>query len=184
MPHSISRTHTQQRPSGLVSHLYARPGFLIWRAHHIAVSIFTDQCGALGITSPQYGALCVVKELPGIDQTGVSRLAGQDRFTAALVLSNLRKRGLIVRQKGKSDRRRHSFRISRRGLALFRRVQHRLNRGRARLLSPFTPREGRVFCALLTRLIVTLNKESRAPIDEDALLGAWPKLPRDGKKAR
>jgi DNA-binding MarR family transcriptional regulator len=184
MPRSVSRTQAQPGPSGLVRHLYARPGFLIWRAHHIAVSIFTEQCGALGITSPQYGALCVIIELPGIDQTGIARLAGQDRFTAALVLSNLRKRGLILRKKGESDRRRHCFRISRRGLALFRRAQQYLDRGRARLLSPFTPREARAFSALLTRLIVTLNKESRAPIDEDALLGARPPLPRAGKKAR
>jgi DNA-binding MarR family transcriptional regulator len=149
--------------------LHGRPGFLLWRAHHIAVSVFNDECGELGITSPQYGALCVIKEIPEVDQGGVSRLAGLDRFTTALVLTNLRKRHLIVRERARNDGRRYSFRISPRGLALLRRARKRADRGRDRLLSPFTRREGRIFTALLTRLVVALNKDARARIDEAAL---------------
>jgi DNA-binding MarR family transcriptional regulator len=177
MPRASREVETRREPSVFIRSLYGRPGFLLWRAHHIAVSVFNDECGDLGITSPQYGALCVVREIPGVDQGGVSRLAGLDRFTTALVLANLRKRRLIVRERDVDDRRRYSFRISSRGLALLRRARKRADRGRDRLLSPFTPRERKTLIALLTRLVVALNKDARARIDETAL----PRMRRSGR---
>lgn len=180
MPSLGREVSDRRKTAGLIRLLYTRPGFLLWRGHHIAVSIFNDEFGDLGITSPQYGALCVVKEIPGVDQNGVGRLAGQDRFTAALVLGNLRRRRLIVRARDSKDRRRYTFRISPRGLALFRRIWRRANRGRARLLGPFTPRERKMFTELLTRLVVALNREARAPIEEAAL----PRIRRHSTPAR
>ena len=63
----------------------------------IADSIFTYECREFGVTSSQYVVLAVVKDTPGSDQVSISRIAGLDRFTTALVLSNLIKRKLIVR---------------------------------------------------------------------------------------
>jgi MarR family transcriptional regulator, lower aerobic nicotinate degradation pathway regulator len=156
---------------------HTRPGFLLWRAHHIAASVFSDECGKLGITSPQYSALWAVKVVPRIDQMGVSRLIGHDRFTTAMVLSTLTKRRLIVRERDSTDRRRYSFRISPRGRRLLQQARRLTARGRSRLLAPFTPRERRTFIALLTRFVVALNKDARARID-DAALPAIPRRPR------
>src|SRR5579863_10090298 len=87
----------------LNSPLNERPGYLLWRARHIADSIFTYECREFGITSSQYVVLAVVKETPGSDQVSISRIAGLDRFTTALVLSNLIKRKLITRERSTSD---------------------------------------------------------------------------------
>lgn len=179
MPAKSRRIPDRKKSSGLIRLLYTRPGFLLWRGHHIAVSIFNKEFGELGITSPQYGALCVVKEIPGVDQNGVSRLAGLDRFTTALVLANLRKRRLIVRERDRRDARRYSFRISPRGFGLFRNIRRHADHGRARLLGPFTRRERKMFTELLTRLVVLLNEDARAPIEDAAL----PRVPRHSMRA-
>ena len=174
------RIEGRKDAAAAISQFHSRPGFLLWRAHHIAASIFSAECGRLGITSPQYSALCAVKIIPGIDQTGVSRLIGHDRFTTGLVLANLTRRRLMVRERDATDRRRYSFRVSPRGLALFRRAEELTARGRARLLAPFSARERKTFITLLTRFVVALNQDARAKIDEAAL----PNMQRRSAGAR
>jgi DNA-binding MarR family transcriptional regulator len=158
-----------ERKYGLTSPLHERPGYLLWRARHIADSIFTYECREFGITSSQYVVLAVVKESPGTDQVGVSRIAGLDRFTTALVLTNLIKRRLIIRERSTSDRRSYSLRLSAQGSEMLKRILPGAARARARLLSPFAQREQRVFINMLQQLVTTLNSDARAPVDEDAL---------------
>jgi DNA-binding MarR family transcriptional regulator len=149
--------------------LYERPGFLLWRARHIASSIFTYECREFSVTSTQYLVLAVVKENPGTDQAGVSRNAGLDRFTTALVLSNLIKRGVVIRARSASDRRRYALRLSPRGFELLKRILPSAARARARILSPFTPRQRKLFISMLQQFVAALNSDARAPVYEEAL---------------
>ena len=55
-------------------------------------------------------------------------------------------------------------------------------RARARLLSPFTQREQKVFINMLQQLVATLNNDARAPVDEDALPHARRAPNRTAKK--
>jgi DNA-binding MarR family transcriptional regulator len=159
----------RQRLTKAVNSLHTRPGFLLWRAHHIAVSIFSDECRDLAITPSQLAVLSVVREVRGIDQMEVSRLAGLDRFTTALVVSNLTKRGLMLRERRVNDRRCYGLAISPSGQRLLNRVRRGASRARARLISPFTGPEQRALTKLLSRLVVSLNHDARAPLDEAAL---------------
>jgi DNA-binding MarR family transcriptional regulator len=153
----------------LNSPLNERPGYLLWRARHIADSIFTYECREFGVTSSQYVVLAVVKETPGSDQVSISRIAGLDRFTTALVLSNLIKRKLIIRERSATDRRRYSLRLSTQGQEMLKRIIPGAARARARLLSPFARHEQQAFIRALQRLVTRLNDDARAPVDEDAL---------------
>ena len=153
----------------LNSPLNERPGYLLWRARHIADSIFTYECREFGITSSQYVVLAVVKDTPGSDQVSISRIAGLDRFTTALVLSNLIKRKLIIRERSATDRRRYSLRLSPQGHEMLKRILPGAARARARLLSPFTRLEQQAFIRTLQHLVATLNDDARAPVDEHAL---------------
>jgi len=153
----------------LTSPLNERPGYLLWRARHIADSIFTYECREFGITSSQYVVLAVVKETPGSDQVSISRIAGLDRFTTALVLSNLIKRKLITRERSSTDRRRYSLRLSPQGQETLKRIVPGASRARARLLSPFSRADQQAFIRLLQQLVTTLNDDARAPVDEHAL---------------
>jgi len=67
--------------NGPLDELYRRPGFLIRRANQIAVSLFLEETGPLGITNSQYGILLVLKHHPGIDQISVAKVLGLDRST-------------------------------------------------------------------------------------------------------
>jgi MarR family transcriptional regulator, lower aerobic nicotinate degradation pathway regulator len=162
--------------------LYEKPGFLLWRVRHIANSIFTYECREFDVTPPQYLVLAVVKEIPGTDQAGVSRTAGLDRFTTGLVLSNLIKRGLIIRERSAKDRRSYALRLSPHGLELLKRIIPGVARSRARFFSPFTPREQRVFIGMLQKLATMLNNDARAPVHEDALPYARRHSGRTSKK--
>jgi len=165
----------------LDSPLNERPGYLLWRARHIADSIFTHECREFSFTSSQYVVLAVVKETPGTDQIGVSRIAGLDRFTTALVLSNLIKRKLVIQERSTSDRRRYSLRLTPRGLEFLKFVLPGATRARARLLSPFTQRERRVFIRMLQKLVTALNSDARAPVHEGALPHTRRRLSRIAK---
>src|ERR1700730_12856940 len=93
--------------------LYRRPGFMIRRAHQIAVSLFLEETGELGITNRQYGILFALKQRPGIDQISVARLLGLDRSTTGMVIKKLEQAGLVGRDVGARDRRRGGLRLTR-----------------------------------------------------------------------
>ncbi len=166
----------------LTSPLYQRPGYLLWRARHIADSIFTYECREFGVTASQYVVLSVVKDTPGSDQVSISRIAGLDRFTTALVLSNLIMRKLIVRDRSSIDRRRYSLRLSLQGFEILKQILPGAARARARLLSPLTRHDQEVFIRTLQQLVTSLNDDARAPVDEDALPHMRRKADRASKK--
>src|SRR5437588_618773 len=66
-------------PEAALDELYRRPGFLIRRAQQIAVSLFLEESGALGITNTQYGILMVLKHRPGTDQISLAKLHERHR---------------------------------------------------------------------------------------------------------
>ena len=146
--------------------LYRRPGFMIRRAHQIAVSIFLEETGALGITNRQYGILFALKQRPGIDQISVARLLGLDRSTTGMVIKKLARAGLVGRAVGAGDRRRASLALTRAGERMLERLAEPARRAQARVLSAFTPAERAQFLALLDKFIATFNDETRVPLEE------------------
>jgi DNA-binding MarR family transcriptional regulator len=153
--------------------LYGRPGFMIRRAHQIAVSLFLDETGDLGITNRQYGILFALRRQPGIDQISVARLLGLDRSTTGMVIRKLEQAGLVGRGVGASDRRRASLRLTRAGERMLDRLAEPAQRARARVLSGFTPRERAQFLALLGKFIRKFNDSTRVRLEE---------RPADGKR--
>ena len=145
--------------------LYRRPGFLIRRAHQIAVAAFLAETGELGITNRQYGILFALKHQPGIDQISVARLLGLDRSTTGMVIKTLEKAGLIARAVGARDRRRASLTLTRAGERMLDRLAEPAQRAQARVLSAFTPSERGRFLALLDKFIRKFNDSTRVPLE-------------------
>ena len=73
-----------KRKSLQLRDVYARPGFLLKRAHQVAAAIFIEECREFGMTPSQYGALCALHDFPGIDQIAMGRLIGLDRKSTRL----------------------------------------------------------------------------------------------------
>jgi len=158
----------KDEPIHPLAEIYNRPGFMIRRAHQIAMSIFIEECGEHSLTPTQHGVLIVVSRLPGVDQIGVSRLMGLDKSTAGLVISNLVKRKLLDRTPDQHDGRRHHMRITRAGERTLERVAAAVARAQERLLAPFTSAERRTLLELLRRLTESFNDVTRTPVDDGA----------------
>ncbi len=158
----------RDEPLHPLAEIYNRPGFMIRRAHQIAVSVFIGAAAEHALTPTQHGVLIVASRLPGVDQIGVSRLMGLDKSTAGLVISNLVGRKLLDRTPDKRDRRRHHLRITRAGERTLVRVAPAVARAQERLLEPFTPAEGRTLVELLRRLTESFNDVTRTPVDDRA----------------
>jgi len=153
---------TQDNP---LEELYRRPGFMIRRVHQIAVSLFIEETGKLGVTNRQYGILFVLKHRPGIDQISVANLLGLDRSTTGMVVKKLEEDGLVVRSVGAHDRRRHSLQLTGAGERLLSRLAAPARKAQARALSAFTPREQAVFLQLLDKFTRAFNGSTRVPLD-------------------
>jgi DNA-binding MarR family transcriptional regulator len=145
--------------------LYRRPGFMIRRVHQIAVSLFIEETGKLGVTNRQYGILFVLKHRPGIDQISVANLLGLDRSTTGMVVKKLEEDGLVARSIGAHDRRRHSLQLTRSGERLLSQLVAPARRAQARVLSAFTPEEQSLFLQLLDKFTRAFNESTRVPLD-------------------
>jgi MarR family transcriptional regulator, lower aerobic nicotinate degradation pathway regulator len=158
---SSSRRNSTTDP---LDELYRRPGFLIRRANQIAVALFLEQTGALGITTSQYGILTVLKHHPGIDQISLAKLLGLDRSTTGMVLDKLQKAGLIGRSIGAHDKRRRNLSLTKAGERMLTRLAEPAQRAQAHVLSPFTAEERDAFVSLLDKFVAKFNGTTRVPL--------------------
>jgi len=161
--HAAAQNQDVILPDNLAQ-LYRRPGFMIRRAHQIAVSLFLEETGALKITTTQYGILFILQQRPGIDQVSVAKLLGLDRSTTGMVVTRLEQDGLIGRDKGLADRRRHRLVLTRAGKAMLERLAEPAERAQARVLSALAPREREKFLAMLDKLVRSHNGSTRVPL--------------------
>jgi DNA-binding MarR family transcriptional regulator len=157
-------------PRGALDELYQRPGFLIRRAQQIAVSLFLEQTGELGITNTQYGILMVLKDRPGVDQISLAKLLGLDRSTTGMVLGKLEKAGLVGRVIG-TDRRRRKLALTGAGEAMLERLAEPARRAQAKVLSPFTAEEQTMFLGLLEKFVGKFNGSTRVPLEAQRAKG-------------
>ena len=144
--------------------LYERPGFLLRRAHQIAVGIFAQECAPYGLTPPQHSTLIVIDRCPGLDQAALARAIGFDRATVGQVLEGMESRGLLKRESAATDKRRKTLVLTPAGRALMKRAAPAIKRTSERLLAPLRASQRKDFVELLLQLTGELNKASRSPL--------------------
>ena len=145
--------------------LYKRPGFMLRRAHQIAVSIFLGATAAEGVTTTsQFGLLLVLRARPNIDQMSLAKLLGLDRSTTGLVVSKLEEAGMLVRRPGANDRRRKQLKLTKQGLQMLLRLEATGQLVEDEVLSPFTRTERKEFLRLLEKFVSTHNAHVRIPM--------------------
>ena len=157
------RAPSASDPDPLVE-LYARPGFLIRRAHQIAVGLFLEEASAQAITTTQYGAMVVLNTYDSLDQISLSKRLGIDRSTAALVVGKLEAAGHVVREVDEADLRRNVIRLTPKGAHVLFRLREPAERARQRLLAALPEPEAQRFVVLLDKFVSAFNSEARAPI--------------------
>ncbi len=163
-----------QRPvPGPALGLHARPGFMIRRAHQIAVSVFMQETAELGVTPTQFGILDLLHHRPNVDQITLARLLGLDRSTTGMVVKSLEGTGLVARVTDAKDKRRRTLELTPAGQASLDRLRTPAARAVARLLDPLSRAERQVFLRLIGKLTAAFNETARVPL----LVGPDPKGP-------
>lgn len=146
-----------------LAQLYARPGFLLRRAHQISAAVFEDACAPLALTQAQYGAMTVLATAPGLDQTRLARALAYDKVTVMRVLRGLQARGLVERAPVPGNARQLAVQLSVAGHDLLAQAQAAAQAAYQRLLQPLVPEQQRQLVQLLTLLTDGLAHEARAP---------------------
>ncbi len=145
-----------------LSRLYARPGFLLRRAHQISAAVFEEECRALQLTPAQYGVLTVLQAHPGLGQSSLARALGFDKVTVLRVLRGLEGRGLVERQVD-TARRSVSVALTAEGASVLSQAQQPAERAYRRLLGPLDRQQQRQLLDLLQLLTGELEDAARAP---------------------
>lgn len=149
-------------PLPSLARLYARPGFLLRRAHQISAAVFEDECREVGLTPAQFGVLTVLAAQPGMGQSTVARALGFDKVTVLRVLRGLEGRGLVERAPAPDNRRNVSARLTPAGAQLLERAQNPAEKAHRRLLAPLEREQQDQLLRLLQRLTGELEDDARA----------------------
>lgn len=145
-----------------LSRLYARPGFLLRRAHQISAAVFEDECRELALTPAQFGVLTVLKAHPGMGQSSLARALGFDKVTVLRVLRGLEARNLVARSPAPDNRRNVSVALTQGGSAMLARAQRPAEKAYKRLLAPLDPAQQAQLVELLQLLTGELEEDARA----------------------
>jgi len=146
----------------LLARLYARPGFLLRRAHQISAAVFEDACRELELTPAQFGVLTVLQAHPGLGQSTLSRALGFDKVTVLRVLRGLETRGLLARAPATGNKRNMSVALTPRGAAVLAQAQKPAEKAYKRLLAPLDKTQRAQLVELLQRLTGELEDDARA----------------------
>lgn len=160
---AAARAHTARKtPKERLALLYARPGFLLRRAHQISAAIFEGACSGVGITPGQLSVLTVLHACPRLDQATLARAIGLDKVTTSHLARALEARGLLTRSPADS-RRGVSMELTGEGNALLDRVDPCLDHAYETLMSVLNAAEQAQLLTVLRRLNMRLEDRARTP---------------------
>ena len=150
------------KTSQSLARLYARPGFLLRRAHQISAAVFEDACRELALTPAQFGVLTVLQSHPGMGQSSLARALGFDKVTVLRVLRGLQARGLVTRGLAEENRRNVCVALTTEGERLLQQAQRPAERAYKRLMAPLDRAQQEQLLELLQLLTGGLEDEARA----------------------
>ena len=131
-------------------------GFHLRMAQITAFQAFARESGEVDLPPGRFALLTLIGRNPGISQTILSRAAGRDKSTLTPALRDLQKRGLIVREQLKSDRRAYRLQLTVTGAAMLQRLTECAERHERNLDRVIGRRERGQFLRILKRVIAEL----------------------------
>ena len=161
-PEETTTVPAPTKTSQSLARLYARPGFLLRRAHQISAAVFEDACRDLALTPAQFGVLTVLQSHPGMGQSSLARALGFDKVTVLRVLRGLQSRGLVTRAPAEENRRNVCVALTAEGERLLQQAQKPAERAYKRLMAPLDRTQQEQLLELLQLLTGGLEDEARA----------------------
>jgi MarR family transcriptional regulator, lower aerobic nicotinate degradation pathway regulator len=150
------------RSAQVLARLYARPGFLLRRAHQISAAVFENECSELGLTPAQFGVLTVLSAHPGLGQSSLARALGFDKVTVLRVLRGLESRGLVQRESAEGNRRSVAVALTAQGAQVLAQAQKPAEKAYKRLMAPLDREQQAQLLELLQLLTGELEDNARA----------------------
>ena len=129
------------------------PGYLIRRAHQVAVALFMEETGAHDVTPVQFAILNALIDDPGEDQVTLAGKVAFDAATFGSVIGRLEAKGWVRREPDPADRRRKLLWVTREGEATALAMKRGVGRAQQRILSPLQVREREQLVRLLGKLV-------------------------------
>jgi len=149
---------------GVFADVQTTPGHLLRRFQQIAVSMFLKECRDLDLTPLQFATLAALSAAPPLDQATLGGMVALDRTTIGVVVRKLEERGLVTRTTSAADRRAKLIQMTPEGAAVLQAAVPHVARVQDHLLAPLDETERAQLVALMRRVVVAHNEESRAPL--------------------
>jgi len=140
------------------------PSHLLHRALQLALDIYAEELGEVGVTQRQYAVLAAVEAHEGLTQTDLVKITGIDRSTLADMAARMIAKGLLERQRSASDARANAVSLTETGRLALAEVKPKMAAADARLLSLLSATKRDALTAALRELIRAGADATAAPI--------------------
>jgi DNA-binding MarR family transcriptional regulator len=138
-----------------------RLGNLVKRAEQVVIAGKTAVLRDLDLTVPQYSALLVLGEHPGISGANLARRCMVTPQTMATMLANLETRGLVERRRSEDHGQVLVSRLTRAGQTLLRKADERAVELELRMADAFSATEREQLQEYVERLITAVESAGR-----------------------
>jgi len=141
-------------PSSIVqtSMLDALLGYHLRRAQSAVFAELMQTLSDDQVTPGQFGVLTLIHENAGLNQSTLANALGIERSTMVGVIDVLEKRGLVARQKSKTDKRAHALALSTEGKRLLKSVVPKVKRHEKDIACTLSADEVKTLVALLRKV--------------------------------
>lgn len=127
-------------------------GFHLRLAQATLYRDFAASLTTLELTQRQFATLELVRANPGASQAHLARVLTLDRPAMMAVVDRLEQRGLVLRERSASDRRRQEIHLTEAGRSLLEKATRRVRRHDARFLSRFSRADAKALIGWLRRI--------------------------------
>jgi DNA-binding MarR family transcriptional regulator len=132
--------------------LWARPGYLLRRAHQRNLAIFEEEFAQYPITPVQYAMLTMLNDVARLDAISLLNAAGADQASGAADVRRLRTLGLVERDNSRLERV-PRLRLTDSGRRLLVEAQSSMRRTQERLIETLAPEDRLRLVALLNTVV-------------------------------
>lgn len=127
-------------------------GYRVRRAHGAMHRDFVASLSSLTLTQKQAATLWLINSNVGVSQATLAGSLGMDRATMMSVVDRLEERGLVIRRRSATDRRRQELHLTPLGQSTLKKAKAKIAEHERRFTSRLKPAELETLLSLLQRL--------------------------------
>ncbi|HEY7670775.1 MAG TPA: MarR family transcriptional regulator [Gammaproteobacteria bacterium] len=146
------RAEDRESPKLVFEELDELLGYRLRRAQGAMHRDYMAAVAGLDLTQKQTATLWLIKGNAGVSQVSLAAALGMDRATMMSVVDRLEERGLVIRKRSNTDRRRQKLYLTPAGQNMLRKVKARIAKHEERLKLLFTAAELSALLAALQKL--------------------------------